>query len=181
MPVIHTFQLRTSDPNKRGAMIAYLLEKARSIDALEFQGDKLKCTFGMSADRTFVNFDHFVQAVQEHLDILAETESLQSQIWRLAQYIMEHIPGEPSRNEGAIDTAIRLLRDLPRTDSEPTPERNGNGLTVGELERLLRSLPLDGEVWLETAPGLSNVAVVASLLGTEDVLLSPRVPLAEES
>lgn len=38
-------------------------------------------------------------------------ESLDSQVDRLANYIMNNIPGEPSQNQGAIDTAIRLLRN----------------------------------------------------------------------
>lgn len=37
-------------------------------------------------------------------------ESLQTQVDRLANFIMAEIDGEPSRNEGAVDTAIRLLR-----------------------------------------------------------------------
>lgn len=36
-------------------------------------------------------------------------ESLESQIYRLANFIAENIPGEPSAPEGAVDTAIRLL------------------------------------------------------------------------
>jgi glycerol-3-phosphate dehydrogenase len=38
-------------------------------------------------------------------------ESLESQVARLAAYIVENVPGEPSRSEGAIDCAIRLLRE----------------------------------------------------------------------
>ena len=37
------------------------------------------------------------------------TESLDSQIDRLAKFIMENIPGEPSQSEGAVDTAIRIM------------------------------------------------------------------------
>ena len=37
-------------------------------------------------------------------------ESLPSQVNRLATFISEEIPGEPSKSEGAIDCAIRLLR-----------------------------------------------------------------------
>ena len=37
-------------------------------------------------------------------------ETLESQVKRLADVIMAEIPGEPSRSEGAVDTAIRLLR-----------------------------------------------------------------------
>lgn len=36
-------------------------------------------------------------------------EHLEKQIDKLATFIMENIPGEPSESEGAVDTAIRLL------------------------------------------------------------------------
>lgn len=31
---------------------------------------------------------------------------------RLAQFIMEHVPGEPSQSQGAVDTAIRVITEL---------------------------------------------------------------------
>ena len=40
---------------------------------------------------------------------LAETP--ENQINRLAQFIMDEAPGEPRQSEGAVDTAIRLLRE----------------------------------------------------------------------
>ena len=42
----------------------------------------------------------------------SEHESLHSQVNRLAKFIMDEIPGEPLKNEGAIDTAIRAMEDL---------------------------------------------------------------------
>jgi hypothetical protein len=36
-------------------------------------------------------------------------ESLESQVERLARFILDNVPGEPSEDQGAIDTAIRLL------------------------------------------------------------------------
>lgn len=36
-------------------------------------------------------------------------ESLSSQVARLASFITQNIPGEPSQNQGAIDTAIRIM------------------------------------------------------------------------
>lgn len=50
----------------------------------------------------------------EELDLGAAggSEPLASQVARLAQFIADAIPGEPSRSEGAIDTAIRLLDRL---------------------------------------------------------------------
>ena len=37
-------------------------------------------------------------------------ESAEDQVRRLAEVIMDEIPGEPSQSQGAVDTAIRLLR-----------------------------------------------------------------------
>lgn len=44
----------------------------------------------------------------------AEIAFLQSQIDSLATFIIRDIPGEPSRNEGAVETAIRLLKKWKR-------------------------------------------------------------------
>lgn len=38
------------------------------------------------------------------------SESADEQIDRLATFIIEQIPGEPSVSESAVDVAIRLLR-----------------------------------------------------------------------
>lgn len=47
--------------------------------------------------------------------VTAESE----QIGRLAQFILSEVPGEPSENEGAVDTAIRLIRrGLPPLNAE---------------------------------------------------------------
>lgn len=40
------------------------------------------------------------------------SETLSSQIDRLAKFIMEEIDGEPSESEGAVDCAIRVMRKL---------------------------------------------------------------------
>lgn len=49
------------------------------------------------------------QSVQEGTGMKAEP--LTDQVERLAEFIQECIPGEPSQSQGAIDTAIRLLAD----------------------------------------------------------------------
>ena len=38
-----------------------------------------------------------------------ETE-VRKQIDELARFILEEVPGEPSRNEGAVECAIRLIK-----------------------------------------------------------------------
>jgi hypothetical protein len=41
---------------------------------------------------------------------MPDKESLKSQIKRLADFIIAEIPGEPSQSQGAVDTAIRIMR-----------------------------------------------------------------------
>lgn len=65
---------------------------------------------------------------------LGEPESLEDQVGRLAAYIVTNIGGEPSQSQGAIDTAIRVLKmhygdidphdvyNSPHHEYEPTEE-----------------------------------------------------------
>ena len=46
------------------------------------------------------------------------TETAEQQIDRLARFIMEEVPGEPSQSQGAVDTAIRIIRSAQPTESE---------------------------------------------------------------
>lgn len=41
-----------------------------------------------------------------------QAEPLAEQVDRLARFIMERVPGEPSQSQGAIDTAIRVIASL---------------------------------------------------------------------
>ena len=54
------------------------------------------------------------------------SETLESQVDRLAKFILAEIDGEPSQSEGAVDTAIRLLRErkhiIPGADAVVTKE-----------------------------------------------------------
>lgn len=45
-------------------------------------------------------------------DIYGGKRHLQDQITKLANFIMENVPSEPSRNEGAVDCAIRIITEL---------------------------------------------------------------------
>jgi len=44
-------------------------------------------------------------------------ESLESQVQRLAAYVLAEVPGEPSQSQGAVDTIIRLHRELTALNS----------------------------------------------------------------
>ena len=50
-------------------------------------------------------------SIQEFDKLFKEHQRLSHQIDKLALFIIENIDGEPSKSEGAIDTAIRLLKE----------------------------------------------------------------------
>ena len=41
---------------------------------------------------------------------MIEIETAEQQIDRLAKFILDEVHGEPSRSEGAVDTAIRIIK-----------------------------------------------------------------------
>lgn len=41
-----------------------------------------------------------------------EWQGLEEQIQKLAQFILNEVPNELSQNEGAVDTAIRIIKEL---------------------------------------------------------------------
>lgn len=47
-----------------------------------------------------------------HARAMVRMSELQEQIGNLAQFIMDNVPGEPSQSQGAVDTAIRVIRKL---------------------------------------------------------------------
>ncbi len=52
--------------------------------------------------------------------------SAQEQIAQLAVFILNEVPGEPSENEGVVDTAIRLIRRSLSSDDEAETPRPVN-------------------------------------------------------
>lgn len=72
--------------------------------------------------------EHAEKSVQELRDIhlpreQARREDLSAQIKRLADFIMAEIPGEPSEDQGAVDTAIRILKRMKRVESSSGYDR----------------------------------------------------------
>ena len=51
-----------------------------------------------------------------------KTETLKSQVKRLAEFIMQECKGYPNQSEGAIDCAIRIIKDL-KVFASQNPER----------------------------------------------------------
>jgi hypothetical protein len=80
-------------------------------------------------------------------------EPLEQQVARLADFIMDEIPGEPSQSEGAVDTAIRLLRAARGAspagedtswdcgmDNFPVAAPGGTAREPSEVERILQQM-----------------------------------------
>lgn len=90
--------------------------------------------------------DILAQAVPAALaEPAGDAEPLSAQIERLASFIMEHVPGEPSQSEGAVDCAIRIIRN-----SLTTPPASAirevlpaTGPYVDRLIRIFRDRPDD--------------------------------------
>lgn len=87
-----------------------------------------------------VTADIAIQVMRDALGT-SDSESLHSQVHRLAQFIMNEIPGEPSESEGAVDTAIRLLREGAKQEAW-TPSRLLHVMPKARLN----SPPLPNEV-----------------------------------
>jgi hypothetical protein len=51
---------------------------------------------------------------------MSKTESAENQIKRLGAFIMDEVPNEPSRTEGAVDVAIRIIRTMRAKENERT-------------------------------------------------------------
>ena len=62
-------------------------------------------------DRETLNSNKMDINIEEFDKLFKAHQSLAHQIDKLALFIIENIDGEPSKSEGAIDTAIRLLKE----------------------------------------------------------------------
>lgn len=51
------------------------------------------------------------QYFQEIKEILDGYDNLRGQMSELANFIMKEVDGEPSQSQGAVDTAIRIIRE----------------------------------------------------------------------
>lgn len=65
------------------------------------------------------------------------------QVRRLARFIEQHIPGEPSQSQGAVDTAIRLLSTPVKLDAAQA------------AEEVFMALGAASVCWGEPGPGQS--------------------------
>lgn len=55
---------------------------------------------------------HLIEAAAKLRRLSADNAAKDAQINELAEFIMHEVDGEPSENQGAVDTAIRVIRAL---------------------------------------------------------------------
>lgn len=96
-------------------------------------------------------FDDWTSALEPYQ---GDYETTASQVDRLAAFITENIPGEPSQNQGAVDTAIRLMQErLPRRGFR---DMAGQGSMIDEILNV-------GDVFREG----SNYYYLTAIVGVE--------------
>ncbi len=109
----------------------YLVTDEKCIVQFSPEGDPAERQF-----EAWVMYESPVKVLQE---------SRESQLDRLAAFIIEGVPGEPSENEGAVDTAIRLLRELVEVPAE------GERFWLCKIGPAPREVPGGGDSPLRTA------------------------------
>jgi hypothetical protein len=90
---------------------------------------------------------------------------LELQIDALANYILSEVPGEPSQSEGAVDTAIRVMREQ-RTQLDNVRRRLLH--VQGIIEGVLNSNQLP------TAPVFTGIDFATDAITELDVVFAPE-------
>lgn len=100
---------------------------------------------------------------QDNGDKPDEITRLKEQIDQLAKFIMAEVPGEPSQSEGAVDTAIRIMRAHLHSRAALRPR----------LHRILRRIDGLREVFAGTIETIAD-AELPSTITELDVVLAPE-------
>ena len=83
-----------------------------------------------------------------------EAEHLQAEVWRLAEFIIDNVPGEPSQSGGVVDTAIRIMSEQAAELEHLRADRPATELREAEergYERGRADERRDVVAWLEAA------------------------------
>lgn len=68
------------------------------------------------------------------VDMAQVDNAAQMQVDKLAAFILKEVPGEPSANEGAVDTVIRLLRNKTISQTDLLEWATGGVVKIADLE-----------------------------------------------
>lgn len=86
-------------------------------------------------DQVLALFDRGDKALIE-LDRMVELhDDLSRQTGQLATYIMDEIPGEPSQDEGAVECAVRLLKQWRQDSSKLNSIGHAVAVALGEVDK----------------------------------------------
>lgn len=96
-------------------------------------------------------------ALQAAWALVERNENIEAQIGKLGDFIVQNVAGEPSQNEGAVDTAIRVIRkfsaDIALRENVGTELRDMARAAIPEIERTTVE---DGAALIEDQPGNGN-------------------------
>lgn len=98
--------MTTNDELKPGTLIEGLRASAKAFrenTVYDSEGDPI---------RLIAQADEADEAARTIEALTAERDLREDQIDELANFIMAEVPGEPSRSEGAVECAIRIIREV---------------------------------------------------------------------
>jgi hypothetical protein len=104
-------------PDHKMTAAELAVERRRAREAMKQDhemtaAELAKLTWPKTRDMTLWAWETLVERI-----LAAGRKQLSEQIERLAQVIIHEIPGEPSQSQGAIDTAIRIMREQGALDA----------------------------------------------------------------
>lgn len=98
-------KISADNVNLRQQALALAVQHAPAGAAIAY-AEKYLAFLSGSSSTSSLNDEQIETFAREH----AENGKLRKEIIRLAGFIATSIPGEPSQGEGAVDTAIRIMR-----------------------------------------------------------------------
>jgi hypothetical protein len=96
-------------------------ERDRLREALDYWKGRTEAAWERGDEQGFDRISEFAEFRAERVALTAERDHLDGEIKRLADFIMAEVPGEPSQSQGAVDTAIRLIRTLAEQSAAANP------------------------------------------------------------
>lgn len=119
LPVVREAQRRLREIDQRDERIEDLSAQVRAADKR-----------ALAAERE-------IALVRGNLE--RERDHLREQIDKLASFILAEVPGEPSQNEGAVDTAVRIIRKSQARIAELEAEAKAYHEHMAKWEAQLKS------------------------------------------
>lgn len=116
-------------------------------------------------------------ALQAAWSLVERNENIEAQVGKLGDFIVRDIAGEPSQNEGAVDTAIRIMREQHKRLALADPKEIGAAMSeiANPPSRIEQTTVEDGAALVEEQPGNGNPGPVL----VDRIAEAPAADLAE--